>query len=161
MNITLALGGGGAKGNAHIGVLRKLEAEGFRIRAVAGTSFGGIVAATWIMACYWLSNQDRAWLWGLVAHSVIDRGVVKAMADTIVHRGPDDEGYYQAPGVGLAARRLSIIDLSAGHQPMTNEDGKPVSEAGPSIPVEIQGLQEVPRAGDGLPGPGCTSSHQP
>ena len=45
MDITLALGGGGAKGNAHIGVLRKLEAEGFRVRAVAGTSFGGIVAA--------------------------------------------------------------------------------------------------------------------
>ncbi len=45
MEITLALGGGGAKGNAHIGVLRRLEEEGFKIRAVAGTSFGGIVAA--------------------------------------------------------------------------------------------------------------------
>jgi NTE family protein len=45
MNITLALGGGGAKGNAHIGVLRKLEQEGIHIRAVAGTSFGGMVAA--------------------------------------------------------------------------------------------------------------------
>lgn len=45
MDITLALGGGGAKGNSHIGVLRKLEREGFRIRAVAGTSFGGLVAA--------------------------------------------------------------------------------------------------------------------
>jgi NTE family protein len=45
MNITLALGGGGAKGNAHIGVLRKLEQEGIRIRAIAGTSFGGMVAA--------------------------------------------------------------------------------------------------------------------
>lgn len=45
MDITLALGGGGAKGNAHIGVLRKLEKEGFRIRAVAGTSFGGLIAA--------------------------------------------------------------------------------------------------------------------
>jgi len=44
MNISLALGGGGAKGNSHIGVLRCLEREGFRIRAVAGTSFGGIVA---------------------------------------------------------------------------------------------------------------------
>jgi len=44
MEITLALGGGGAKGNAHIGVLRRLEKEGFKIRAVAGTSFGGIVA---------------------------------------------------------------------------------------------------------------------
>jgi NTE family protein len=49
MDITLALGGGGAKGNAHIGVLRKLEAEGFRIRAMAGTSFGGIVAALYAM----------------------------------------------------------------------------------------------------------------
>jgi NTE family protein len=44
MNITLALGGGGAKGNSHIGVLRRLQKEGFNIRAVAGTSFGGIVA---------------------------------------------------------------------------------------------------------------------
>lgn len=44
MNITLALGGGGAKGNAHIGVIRRLQKEGFNIKAVAGTSFGGIVA---------------------------------------------------------------------------------------------------------------------
>jgi NTE family protein len=43
MDIALALGGGGAKGNAHIGVLRVLEQEGFRVRAIAGTSFGGIV----------------------------------------------------------------------------------------------------------------------
>ena len=44
MDITLALGGGGAKGNAHIGVLRRLEQEGYKIRSVAGTSFGGLVA---------------------------------------------------------------------------------------------------------------------
>ena len=44
MNITLALGGGGAKGNSHIGVIRCLEKEGFKINAVAGTSFGGLVA---------------------------------------------------------------------------------------------------------------------
>ena len=44
MDITLALGGGGAKGNAHIGVLRRLEQEGFQIKAIAGTSFGGLVA---------------------------------------------------------------------------------------------------------------------
>ncbi|HEX2698310.1 MAG TPA: patatin-like phospholipase family protein, partial [Anaerolineales bacterium] len=44
MDISLALGGGGSKGNSHIGVLRALEKEGFRIRAVAGTSFGGLVA---------------------------------------------------------------------------------------------------------------------
>ncbi|MBI5963015.1 MAG: patatin-like phospholipase family protein [Chloroflexi bacterium] len=45
MEITLALGGGGAKGNSHIGVIRRLEKEGYKIRSVAGTSFGGIVAA--------------------------------------------------------------------------------------------------------------------
>jgi len=44
MNITLALGGGGSKGNSHIGVIRRLQKEGFSIDAVAGTSFGGIVA---------------------------------------------------------------------------------------------------------------------
>jgi NTE family protein len=43
MDITLALGGGGAKGNSHIGVIRRLEKEGYRIRSVAGTSFGGLV----------------------------------------------------------------------------------------------------------------------
>ena len=44
MDVALALGGGGAKGNSHIGVLRVLERDGFRVRAIAGTSFGGIVA---------------------------------------------------------------------------------------------------------------------
>ncbi len=44
MDITIALGGGGAKGNSHIGVLKFLEKEGFHIRAIAGTSFGGMVA---------------------------------------------------------------------------------------------------------------------
>lgn len=45
MDLILALGGGGARGNSHIGVLHRLEEEGFNIRAVAGSSFGGIVAA--------------------------------------------------------------------------------------------------------------------
>jgi NTE family protein len=44
MDISLALGGGGSRGYAHIGVLRCLEREGFRIRAIAGTSAGGVVA---------------------------------------------------------------------------------------------------------------------
>jgi asparagine synthase (glutamine-hydrolysing) len=54
---------------------------------------------------------------------------LRAMSDAVVHRGPDDEGFFEAAAaggnirVGLAHRRLSIIDLSTGHQPMTNEDG--------------------------------------
>lgn len=51
MDITLALGGGGAKGNAHIGVLRRLEQEGYRIRSVAGTSFGGLVGILYASGC--------------------------------------------------------------------------------------------------------------
>lgn len=47
MDIVLALGGGGARGNAHLGVIRALEKEGFQIKAVAGTSAGGIVAGVY------------------------------------------------------------------------------------------------------------------
>jgi NTE family protein len=49
MDITLALGGGGAKGNSHIGVIRRLEKEGFRIKGVAGTSFGGLIAVLYAL----------------------------------------------------------------------------------------------------------------
>ena len=45
------------------------------------------------------------------------------MNDRIVHRGPDDAGSYVAGGTALAMRRLSIIDLQSGHQPISNEDG--------------------------------------
>ena len=49
--------------------------------------------------------------------------LVKSMADAIYHRGPDDDGYYFSGSVGLGFRRLSIIDLATGHQPISNEDG--------------------------------------
>lgn len=51
----------------------------------------------------------------------ISKGVLKSMADTIAHRGPDGEGYFIDAYVGLAHRRLSIIDLEGGNQPMFNE----------------------------------------
>ncbi len=44
------------------------------------------------------------------------------MCAAITHRGPDDDGFYTAPGVGLSMRRLSIIDVAAGRQPVANED---------------------------------------
>src|SRR5262245_10792486 len=52
----------------------------------------------------------------------IECAVLKRMSDTLHHRGPDDEGFYSAPGVGLAFRRLAIIDLKGGHQPLSSED---------------------------------------
>ncbi len=53
---------------------------------------------------------------------VVLHGLIKSMADTIRHRGPDDEGYYLSGPLGLGFRRLSIIDLATGHQPLANED---------------------------------------
>jgi asparagine synthase (glutamine-hydrolysing) len=53
----------------------------------------------------------------------IEPGLIRAMLGSIRHRGPDDEGVYVAPQVGLGHRRLSIIDLKNGHQPLSNEDG--------------------------------------
>jgi len=53
----------------------------------------------------------------------VSPALVKAMADTIHHRGPDDEGYYVSGPIGLGFRRLAIIDLNSGHQPISNEDG--------------------------------------
>ena len=50
----------------------------------------------------------------------IDPEVMTRMTDTIMHRGPDDHGYHFENGVGLGFRRLSIIDLDKGSQPMTN-----------------------------------------
>jgi asparagine synthase (glutamine-hydrolysing) len=59
----------------------------------------------------------------LRGEGMVSPGLVKAMADTISHRGPDDEGYYVSGPIGLGFRRLSIIDLQSGHQPLSNEDG--------------------------------------
>src|SRR5438445_536717 len=53
----------------------------------------------------------------------IDRERLTAMTMAVAHRGPDADGYYVGPGIGLGHRRLSIIDLTTGDQPLANEDG--------------------------------------
>ncbi|MBS7657492.1 asparagine synthase (glutamine-hydrolyzing) [Candidatus Bathyarchaeota archaeon] len=55
--------------------------------------------------------------------SIVDASLIASMMDTIRHRGPDDEGVYFDSQIGLGHRRLSIIDLQTGHQPLSNEDG--------------------------------------
>jgi asparagine synthase (glutamine-hydrolysing) len=63
---------------------------------------------------------------GILRHdgAPVAMGALKAMAGLLAHRGPDDEGFHQDGALGLAHRRLSILDLTAaGHQPMSNEDG--------------------------------------
>ena len=52
-----------------------------------------------------------------------EREILVKMADSIIHRGPDGSGYFTEDNIGLGFRRLSIIDLEGGHQPMRNEDG--------------------------------------
>jgi asparagine synthase (glutamine-hydrolysing) len=52
----------------------------------------------------------------------VRRADIEAMTRSITHRGPDDEGYYLAGALGFGFRRLSIIDLSGGHQPMSDQD---------------------------------------
>ena len=52
-------------------------------------------------------------------HKIKDIAIIKSMTDAIVHRGPDDFGYYEHENFVFGHRRLSIVDLSsAGHQPM-------------------------------------------
>src|SRR6516164_11828924 len=53
----------------------------------------------------------------------VPRKVLQTMADALVHRGPDEDGFFEQPGLGLASRRLSIVGLADGRQPIRNEDG--------------------------------------
>jgi asparagine synthase (glutamine-hydrolysing) len=78
-----------------------------------------------------------------------DAATLKRMADQIIHRGPDDEGFFQKDGVGLAARRLSIIDLVTGHQPLRSCSGNSwIAYNG-----EVYNFRELRR---GLEQRGCT-----
>lgn len=61
-----------------------------------------------------LSTRSRA---------ALDLRLLERMRDVITHRGPDDAGIFVDGNVGFGHRRLSIVDVAAGHQPMTNEDG--------------------------------------
>ncbi|HEX8116200.1 MAG TPA: asparagine synthase (glutamine-hydrolyzing), partial [Pyrinomonadaceae bacterium] len=54
----------------------------------------------------------------------VEAGLVERMRDVLTHRGPDDCGLFVEGSVGLGHRRLAIVDVAAGHQPMTNEDGR-------------------------------------
>jgi asparagine synthase (glutamine-hydrolysing) len=53
----------------------------------------------------------------------IDRALLRRMTDILDHRGPDGDGFHYAPGIGLGHRRLAIVDLATGDQPLYNEDG--------------------------------------
>src|ERR1700736_7042801 len=58
----------------------------------------------------------------LAGMRMVPEGIVQRMAQALVHRGPDEDGFLQRPGVALASRRLSIVGLADGRQPIANED---------------------------------------
>ena len=66
----------------------------------------------------------------------LDEDALAAMLQAITHRGPDDVGFFEAPGVAFGARRLSIVDVEGGHQPFGIEAHPP-----PKV-VLIQGRME-------------------
>jgi asparagine synthase (glutamine-hydrolysing) len=61
--------------------------------------------------------------WNYRSGRPADEATLRAMAATLQHRGPDDEGYFVQNAVGLGVRRLIVTDPAGGHQPMPNEDG--------------------------------------
>src|SRR5215467_920936 len=61
-----------------------------------------------------IANTDRT--------QPVDLSVLQNMRDVLTHRGPDDAGIHVDGSVGLASRRLSIVDVAGGHQPMSNRD---------------------------------------
>lgn len=63
-----------------------------------------------------------AGIYHLMETPPVERALLKKMVDTFTYRGPDDDGFYLEAGLGLGFRRLSIIDLSGGDQPISNED---------------------------------------
>jgi len=122
MDILLALGGGGIRGNAHIGVLRVLEREGFRIRAIAGTSAGGMAASAYaagnspdVLEEY-MAQVDQRSLFsfhfgedpGLLGIS----GVGKAMGELLGDRTFSD---LKIPCA------LTAVDLDSGQEMILNE----------------------------------------
>src|ERR1043166_5202325 len=77
----------------------------------------------------------------------VDADRLRGMAQTLYHRGPDSEGMHVDETVGIAARRLAIIDLTGGDQPIANEDGSVVVVQNGEIYNYRELMHELERAG--------------
>jgi asparagine synthase (glutamine-hydrolysing) len=81
------------------------------------------------------------------ARGTVDPERLARMSATLLHRGPDSEGTHVEDGIGLAARRLAIIDLTGGDQPIANEDGTVVVVQNGEIYNHLELRTELERAG--------------
>ena len=122
MNITLALGSGGSKGSSHIGVIRRLEQEGFRIKALAGSSFGGLVAVFYALGYSpdemeeMLASRDQSQLYGHISNdgsSLLGlAGTTTFLEEVIGKRTFDD---LKLPCI------LTAADLKSGREVLLSE----------------------------------------
>src|SRR5467141_3303006 len=77
----------------------------------------------------------------------VSRETLGRMTEILRHRGPDDHGFFVAPGIGLGFRRLSIVDLKTGNQPIVNEDGSVVVVCNGEIYNHVELRQRLVAAG--------------
>lgn len=146
MDITLALGGGGSKGNSHIGVIRRLEQEGFRINAVAGTSFGGLVAVFYSLGYTpdemeeLFASRDQSQLYGHVSNhgsSLLGlAGTTTWLEEVLGERTFDD---LRVPCI------LTAADLNSGKEVLLSKG--PLVEAILAT-IALPGILPVRRIGD-------------
>src|SRR5665647_286325 len=80
-------------------------------------------------------------------HHPVSQQLLEKMAGALAHRGPDDQGFYGDQGLGLAQTRLSIIDLSGGHQPLLSREGNLVLVANGEIYNYIELRKELEARG--------------
>jgi asparagine synthase (glutamine-hydrolysing) len=81
------------------------------------------------------------------ARGAVDRDRLRRMSETLIHRGPDAEGTHVDGGIGLASRRLAIIDLAGGDQPIANEDGSVVVVQNGELYNYRELMRDLQRAG--------------
>src|ERR687886_90306 len=82
------------------------------------------ISSSWLLKVTALEYESVCGICGIASsRGPVDPGRLAEMSATLVHRGPDSDGSFVEGGVGLSARRLSIIDLEGGDQPIANEDG--------------------------------------
>ena len=74
---------------------------------------------------------------------IVEPARLDAMTDVMTHRGPDDRGVHLAPGIGIGVRRLSIVDVEGGHQPVTNERGTIVAAQNGELYNHLQLRREL------------------
>jgi asparagine synthase (glutamine-hydrolysing) len=77
----------------------------------------------------------------------VSREMLAGMTEILRHRGPDSDGFHLAPGVGLGIRRLAIVDLQTGDQPMANEDGTVIVVCNGEIYNHVELRRELQAAG--------------